>query len=848
MNILNKLTIKSLVLNKKRTMVTIIGIILSCALICGVATLAVSFKQAFINRAKITDGNYHVIFKSVPKNEQKYIANNIGVKKYMLTQDIGYAKLEGSKNEDKPYVFLKEFDDNALNNMGLNLVSGRFPKNSNEIVISEHIITNGGVNLKIGDKITLDISKRLSNGYELNQDSPYNINENVNEYLEKLYTKEYTIVGVIQRLSSESYVAPGYTIISHLDTVGEKSNIAVLLKNVKDVYNFKKSIVGSDDDTLKYQYKYNNELLKFEGVSQNDNINATLYTVSSIVIAIIIISSVFVIRNSISISITERIKQYGILSSIGATSKQIKKNVLYEGFLLSIVAIPIGIGVGIGAIGIVLSIVNNILKDYLGNLKLALYVSPVSITIAILISLFTIFISIIIPAIKASKISPIEAIRETNDVKIESKKLKVSKLFSKIFGIEGEIALKNFKRSKKKYRTTILSIFISVVLFITLDSFAEYTFKESKLYYDKINYNITVSDRIHEKNKDKLNYYDKVSKLENINQYSIEKQISAVVNNNDVTEKAKLLYNSIYAGTDTYSEKTALSINVVAVGQKQYSEYISKLGGKIEDYENKGILINKNISSVKGKKYEYNFLNVNEKDKLKLLIYDSNLKKDRNIEIEIAKITDIAPMEIHTSDITETAYLIVSDKYIENLDYSVGSMYIDSSNPDKLEEDIKQIDSTMKNSVYNMEDAKREENATSLAISIFLYGFIIIISLIGITNIFNTITTNIALRKNEFAVLRSIGMTDKEFTKMINFESLFYGIKSLLYGLPVGIIFSYMIYKGYSNMLSTTYMLPYKAIIISIVFVFLIITWTMHYSIKKIKRQNIIDTIRNENI
>ena len=139
-------------------------------------------------------------------------------------------------------------------------------------------------------------------------------------------------------------------------------------------------------------------------------------------------------------------------------------------------------------------------------------------------------------------------------------------------------------------------------------------------------------------------------------------------------------------------------------------------------------------------------------------------------------------------------------------------------------------------------------NDLYLIIAIFLYGFIIVIALIGVTNIFNTITTNIELRKGEFAMLKSVGMTNHEFNRMIFLESFFYCIKSLLIGLPIGIIISYTIYNVLIGQMELKYVLPYKGIIISICVVFVLIFTLMKYSVSKTKSNNIIETIRNENI
>lgn len=525
--------------------------------------------------------------------------------------------------------------------------------------------------------------------------------------------------------------------------------------------------------------------------------------------------------------------------------KQIKKNVLYEGAILSIIAIPIGVLAGTGAIWILLKIVNSILVDYLNGLEFNVTLWIPGLIIAAVISLITMFLSVITPAKKTAKISPIEAIRGQKDIVIKSKKLKTSKLFDKLFGIEGQIALKNLKRSRKKYRTTIVSIFVSIVIFISLNSFMENSFKVSKNFYQETLYNlkIRVSDLPLNKEDEKV---AKILKLGYISEYSIINGTSVGIDSKYLSQKGKEHY--IRYG---YSN---INLDVYTLGDTAYEKYLNKLGFKKEDYENKAILIDKFVernADVKGQRFEFNYLNIKPGDTITVTKnpYDSENKE--NMEVSIGRRTDVLPMGISQDEVNQNATIIVSTSYFEKFAnknvYSKG-IYINSNDASKLEKLIKEELPQLKNNIYNQEKDQKEQNSIVLVISIFLYGFITVISLIGITNIFNTITTNVALRRKEFAILRSIGMTDKEFNKMINFESLLYGFKSLIYGIPVGVILAYFINTGFNNIYVSEFVWPIKAIIISIIFVFVIIFTTMRYSIGKIKNQNIIETIRNENI
>lgn len=854
MNILNSLTIKSLKLNKKRTIVTIIGIMLSVALICAITTFVSSFQNSLINMTKITNGNYSINIGNLNKEESKYILNNTEIDYKYIYKDIGYSKLKNPKNEYKTYLFLSAFDKSGMDNMGLNLISGRFPENSNEVIVSEHINKIGGMDYKIGDVIELDIGKRkLFTGEELNQNNPISIdiNNNILEEITNTKKKTVEIVGIIERPYIENYSAPGYTIITLLDDKikdeNDKINVAATLKKPQNTYKFGEKLMTDYSEkynNLRFEspnISYNDELLRFQGITKSDSTMDVLVIMASIVIVIIIFTSVFVIKNSFNISITERLKQYGMLASIGATSKQLKRNIKFEGIILGLIAIPLGVALGIFSIWIVLLIVNSLLSsiNIAIGFDLTLSVSFVSILIAVIISAITIYISTILPARRASKISAIDAIRESKDVKITRKKLKTSKLFKKIFGIEGEIASKNLKRSKSKYRTTVFSICISVVLFISISSFIEYGFKINSLYYEKTDANIIVFDS-NNNYKSVPEYFKNITRLNNIEEYSIIKDLNASMSISDYASKDAL---------DTYleGELEEFNIRLIAIGELEYKNYIKKLGLKYEDIKDKVILVDEALIIKDEKRKEINSLKVKSGDNVLISEYDPKEKKYENKEVTIGIRTDKLPLGLQKST-SSSIIMIMSDEKIEEFNYKSNNMYIKSLDPYKLQEDIIKLEESKKDNITNIDESVREENAMVLIISIFLYGFVAVISVISITNIFNTITTNMALREREFAILKSIGMTNKEFKKMINFESMLYGIKALIFGLPIGVFISYLIYQTMSNIYETKFMLPFSAILICIIFVFITIFSTMKYSINKAKNKNIIEVIRKENI
>lgn len=859
MSILNKFTVKNLKLNKKRTIVTIIGIMLSTALICGVAGLVSSFKASLINWIKVQDGNYHVAFHDIPVEKLKYVSKNQKVKDYYLVGDVGWANLEDSTNDYKPYVHILEYDNKALKNLGVNLTEGRLPENSNEIVISEHIITNDRVILKVGDEITLDVGKRVSSdGEELNENNPL-LNGNTlivyddetdleekktekveeTEYIENTTKKTYKIVGIMQRLSREDFSSPGYTVITHMDKIPEKIDISVLYKNPKEYEEIAKDICKTFGIMSLNEIDINTELLRFEGV-MSENMMTVLYTIAGVIIAIIVISSVFVIRNSFSISVAEKNRQYGMLASIGATSKQIKRNVIFEGMIIGLIAIPLGIILGIVAIMILLQVVNYLLVDMLNNLSFIYSINPLAIVVSIVISLITIYLSCLIPAIRASKISPIESIRGNKDIKTKAKKLRTSRLTKKIFGIGGVIASKNLKRSKKKYRTTVISLVVSIFIFISLSSILNLGTKVTGLYYKDFKFNMYVSYGTEE-------IYEELVKQDNVDNYAYYYQTSL--------DFEGMKYASEF-GKDQLNAYGDNMISLVAYNNEYFKNYIKELGLNPEDYKTVALLQDDEIRyNDDGSKTIDRLYKIKPNDKIEVRRVD----KTYNITISKCTADDSKPMGQEVTYYHD-GVIIVSEDFVkevfgedvENSSYMLSNLLINSKHPQELENtlnDLIKVNTKYTGlEVTNYDTYIDQQRRMVLVVKIFLYGFISVITLIGVTNIFNTITTNMILRSKEFAMLKSIGMSKKEFNKMIRLESIMYGAKSLLIGIPLGILGSYGVYKAFAQGIDVGYMIPYPAIIISIVFVFIIVGITMKYSLDKINKQNIIETIRKDNI
>lgn len=870
MNLLNKLTIKNLKMNKKRTAVTIMGIILSTALITGVATLVTSFRETMIHYIKEENGNYHYEYSNVPVDEIKYIEKNRNIAEIYVTQNIGYAPLEGSKNDYKPYLYIQGFDKKALENLSLDLVEGRMPQNENELVISQHIKYNGGVEYEVGDTLTLSIGKRTIDGEELNQYNPYINKDGEVETFEAEYTKEYKIVGIIERPSyyMEGYSAPGYTVITYLENhenISGTTNIYTLYKDLNKQYETTSQILevdvenakAYDLENAKYNFEKNDTLIQWEILEFSDSTVAMLYSVAAIIIAIIIVTSVFCIRNSFEISITERIKQYGMLASVGTTSKQIRKNVLYEGLILGVIGIPLGILSGLLAIFILLQVVQNILGEMLPTgFSFVFKTSLAAIIISVLLCGITIYLSAKKSAKKASKVSPIDAIRNSQEIKIKKRRsLKSPKAIKKVFGIGGDIAYKNLKRNKKKYRVTVISIVVSVCVFIAMSSFFTYAFKSSSMYYVQRDYNMTVRP-INYSNYEEIDYsaINEIISQSSVKKYSVMDNMYVNVKMENLEKHYSEKYRKIHLENEEESSRAEVeTLTISVIYGEEYKEFLKEIGIKYEDAKDKAILLDdiKDYISDENGKGKYELFRVYDYKKGDTIEFEfiGDEGENSKSQIEIAAVTDKRPMGLEGTYYYD-GLLIVSEEWFEKYqEYSGKSLrvYINSKDTAEL---ATFIEDNFSNEfyVYDYEENVRQQNAMWLVIAIFIYGFITVISLIGVTSIFNTITTNMNLRSKEFANLKSIGMTKKEFNRMIRLESIFYCGKSLFFGILIGIGLSYLIYLAFGEGVEMGFLFPWKGIIISAIAVAILITVIMQYSLNKINKQNIIETIRKDNI
>ncbi|WP_455056502.1 ABC transporter permease [Jutongia sp.] len=898
MNIFNQFTLRTLRKNKIRTLVTIIGIALSVAMFTAVTSSITSFQHYLLDVEIVREGAWEGRMIATDLQSIQNITADKQVKSWTQMDNLGYAELKDCTNDDKPYLMIEAVDKDFTKYSPITLLEGRMPKDSSEIVISKHLEYNGGVTYKIGDTLKLSVGKRYSKALsgekseELTSNDPYRPGETVKEKSQKTYT----VVGICDRPVSEDFSSAGYTAFTRKDDQKAANYDLFLTFNTPE---------QSHDIMAKYAktgaYTTHEDLLRYEGSSSNDRFNRILYSMGAILMAIIMIGAISLIYSAFSISLSERTKQMGLLKSIGATKKQIRHSVIFEACVLCLAGIPLGIAAGLGGIGITLHGVSGLLGKIWADatdIQLHLVVTWQAIVVAIIVSFVTVLISAMIPAARAVRIPAIQAIRQSDDIKIRAGKVRTSGLTYKLFGFSGMLASKNFKRNRKKYRTTVFSLFISIVLFVSATSFSGYMKVSSSIMDDEQeSYDISCSVSDNATNGKApsevaadmggLSSVDSVSYLkENYNQqleipqkYLTDKYLSYVKKNtpDHINEKkgtVRVPVNLSFLQDDAY--RTYLQENHMDVDKYMtanpmnalvWDRFVLEDEKKIYSME---ILKKDNVDATLAMAKEIKGYYFTWQDGNDYIYVNEDSDKDKRISAEKAaithpihigkKMTVNAPAGVSVSKWNEAVnvvlpYSLVKDGILRGIDSEDGhTRYIlMAKQHEKASTDLsgyfeEELSGTDAGTIVDVAASRDSSQALILVLDIFSYGFIVLISLIALANVFNTISTNVMLRRQEFAMLKSVGMTGKGFRRMMNYECILYGTKGLLFGLPVSLALSSLMYKTMVNGIDVSFMFPWQGMLISAFSVFAIVFITMLYAMRKVGKENTIEALRNENL
>lgn len=868
MNIIQKLTLRHMYLNKRRTLVTALGIVISVAMITAVSTFAGSFLDLMRRDTLARTGDWQVEYQDISPEQAALLAADSDAAKAGMNRFEGYLQLPDPGRANRPYLFRRDFDQQGFEILPMELKEGRMPEQPGEIIVLENFLKDND-QYKIGDTMTLPLGARVL--YE-GQEDQMEISRNNRLNLEETFvpsgqTEQCVIVGTFAQKGLYAGGA-GYEAYGLLQQDGRPVTMQVKAKRPERQMFQRYTDLAESAGLTERQLEFNSTLLRSMGLVNNAAAMGTLYMMELLVIAIIIVGSVSLIYNAFAISLSERSRYLGMLSSVGATRAQKRSSVFFEGAVLGAMAIPLGLISGVVGIGITFRCISPLLTRFFSvEAALRVKVSWGSMAMAVAFSALTIFISAYVPARRASRISAIDAIRQTGDIKLRQRTVKTWPITRKIFGFPAELGLKNLKRNRGRYRATVFSLIISIVLFLSASTLSAYMRRGLDMTAQGLDFDVLVyASGDHAQELDNAWQLFEQVKAEGLAETAIWSNMQY---NADLLLPRELLSQKTLEQLPPELRQEAefkAELQLISLDEDSYQAYLKEAGvqpAELEEGQYGAVLVN-DIQLYKGNyQFErYEATNLTPGDRLTLRAEGE--KGTAEIPLQVTACSGLMPagMSEYVQD-PLTIVLIMEQGQMEQLAQRLmeqtgrdglclqTQMYFTSQDPEALCESLEELSAGFAGGMFyveNMEEQRQAAESLTIIIQVFTYGFVILLALISVANIFNTLSTSIALRKREFAMLKSVGMTPQGFNQMMDYESLFYGLKALLYGLPISFGVMVLMYQIMARNLEFGFFVPWGSVAIAVAAVYLVVGVTMLYGGKKIKKQNIIEGLRQENI
>ena len=813
--------------NKKRTTLTIFGIALATILIFAIGTFILSFRDSMIARER--EAADFEFMLDISGDEAEKVINNVEIKDSEILQ---YSEMQYSIENSKYKIVVGNYGDKGYYDKiyGGKIIEGSFPKSNNEIIIDT--MTKKKLNVNIGDIL----KGKNEEGVE----------------------KDFTVVGVSKLdgfISNDDNIIYVY---GYLDKINKEDEyiVYVNLKSERNKQKIINKVLKDANVEIKEGTKNDNsQLLYLTGNGGNSYTDRGIKNIAIFIIAIIMVCTITVIYNSFNMSVIERIRYFGILKAMGATNKQIKRIVYKEGAIMWLCALPIGMIIGFFSLKFGIKI---FLGDEIMLTKLTINFYPGIILVTAILVAITIFLSLLAPVRKVKKITAVDAMKNKSEISIGKIKRRKARLITKVFGIEGSMAYKNIRRTPMRFIVTLLALTISIVIFNVFYNFMDFTRQAVEGQYMKIAFDSSVT-------KSGDNYFttEEINGLEKEISYSSIYKIfnrpegkliplDKFVNKDEV---AGSIYSKYGFGSLCFDINACEGSNELNLAK----EYV--VDGEI-DYnklkDNGVILVDGNTSRDKnGDKKTIRKTNYKVGDKIKIYEQvDVNGKDDNTIKNEIennyVEVTVVAILNkdpfMGSYEVSGIGLYCLKDVYDNNFEkVNYNDIRFKFDNEKNRANAIEYFDKNSDKFNYSDFGSEIDEiNGVYNQVEFFVYCFIIIITIISVVNIFNTISTNLLLRKKEFATLKAMGMTEKQLKKTVILEGTLYGIISAIVGGILSVILSKMMINSGSELGDFTFKFPYLVFSLSIVVAILVTYLSTLIPLKRLSKLTVVEGISDD--
>ncbi|MDD3403052.1 MAG: ABC transporter permease [Hespellia sp.] len=806
--------------NKSRNILCGIAIGLTTLLVFVILTLGNGLLQLQEAAVNVYYPTYHVMYRGVNEEGISQLKAYDDIEKIGLREDFGQIP------DDDATILMIAMDDKALALSKMELKEGNFPKEEKDIVVSQNILDELGLQAGIGDEITIPYQIYEGNELGYQQEEHFRIcgltqstestNKNTvyavlfsSEYMKQMIPEKEREYRVMMRLKTAEQITTE-TIEKRCEEIGVAIGCAT-------------PDIVSNTQYLAANYK-----------------DPSTYPIIAGIIAIVVIAGILTIYSIYYVSMIPKVQEYGKLKAMGATKRQIRQIVFQEGMLVAFLAIPIGLIVSSMLSKVLMVGVFHYMNDGDAFTKVALtllkegkvqILFPWVYLLTIVVTLVMVIFSIFRPMQKAAGISPVEAMRYQADSTQNKKKKRKGYQELNLF----RMTKANLQRNRKRTMITILTLSATGILFITMSHILSCSnpVTSAKRAIEE-DYKISIDYKESDKMKPELEWTN-IQKNNPMNETFLE-QLRAVEGVESVKTKSFLM-GAIEGITTEDGDSGAYIIGLDQSYEKALQDGV--IDGKIDWSEmEKG---NQIILADGYMTYYFPELKAGDVLHMSLETGDTIVEKD----FEIAAIGE------YGEGIASAEFILPKDVMdslsSDNLTYSC-EIEVAENQKEKAYAELKSL---ADNTGYMETDTYEEEletyEKTSKLLSVMAYAFLIVLGGIGVMNLLNTMVNSIYTRKRELGVMQAIGLSRRQLTHMLQLEGLFYTAGVLVLSLGIGSVAGYglFLYAKQRHMFDVHYYQYPLVQAVLLVVVVTVIQLALSYGItRSLRRQSLIEQVR----